>query len=273
MLDRAVPDAQIIEGPQGVDSTQSISKVLMNGGADKMHDLTADFVRTLLSAIQRFTGLVIEPGHRLFCWAVRHAAYLQGHHQIGHNKVTSCPCSQDRLCQFGEKVMWKIADTSKQGNSALRWYHGIWVGIQEASRMSVVLTPEGYETARSVSRLPPSAQWTRPFFSKLFAYPGIVEKGGPRSCSRLARCRVQSRCPRPNSRIGRRPRRRTASRLPRSALFAVACSQTHMPHAAGAKDWHATSCASVAIGAISRMTTKVIWALTSWAAPSVTSSA
>ena len=70
MVDLAVPDALIIEGPQGVGSTQTI------GGAEQIHDLTADFVRTLLSAIQRFTGLVVEPGHRLFCWAVRHAAYL-----------------------------------------------------------------------------------------------------------------------------------------------------------------------------------------------------
>ena len=54
MLDLAVPDALIIEEPQGVASPQTI------GGAEKMHDLTADFVRTLLSAIQRFTGRWID---------------------------------------------------------------------------------------------------------------------------------------------------------------------------------------------------------------------
>ena len=171
MLDLAVPDARIIEGPQDVASPKSIS------GSEKTHDQIAVFVRTLLSAIQRFTGLVVEPGHRLFCWAVRHAAYLQGHHQIGHNKVTSCPCSQDRLCQFGEKVMWKVADTSKQGKSALRWHHGIFVGVHEASRMSVVLTPEGYEMARSVSRLPPSAKWDKAFLLEVVGLPWDRREG------------------------------------------------------------------------------------------------
>ena len=70
MPDLAFPDARIIEGPQGVDSTQTI------GGAEKMHD-------------------------------------LKSHHQIGHNKAISCPFSQDRFFQFGEKVMWRVADTSK----------------------------------------------------------------------------------------------------------------------------------------------------------------
>ena len=60
-----------------------------------------------------------------------------------------------------EKVHYKVAEVKAQGKSAPRWYKGIWAGVTTTDNTAghVILTPNGAETVRVVSRLMPSEQW------------------------------------------------------------------------------------------------------------------
>ena len=60
-------------------------------------------------------------------------------YQVGKGGEASYEILRSRTCEigvyaFGEKVMWRVADTKAQGKSVLRWFHGVWVGVHTHPR-------------------------------------------------------------------------------------------------------------------------------------------
>ena len=61
--------------------------------------------------------------------------------------------------EFGEKLMYKKERGPKLEKINARWEKGIFVGIRRKSNEVMIVTLEGVEEARSVSRLPEEHRW------------------------------------------------------------------------------------------------------------------
>ena len=105
------------------------------------------------------------PNTRLFAWLIRYASFILTNYHIRTSGQTARFMikgseANHRLCAFGECVMWKWQDTDHPRSKALpRWQKGIWVGISEPSGQHIVLTQDGAEVVRNISRLPREDQW------------------------------------------------------------------------------------------------------------------
>ena len=156
------------EGTKGIDSQQSL------GAAERMHDTIAGQVRTMVGVLKERIGIDIIPGSRLFAWLVRHAIYIVAHFRVRHEgltpirALTGAECS-DKLCEFAEVVLFKTV--KPPGKSVPRWEKGVWVGINENNRAHVILTDDGYESTRDVSRLIEAEQWDADFLQKVCGLP------------------------------------------------------------------------------------------------------
>eukprot|EP00971_Amphidinium_carterae_P349415 6491008-Amphidinium_carterae.1 len=137
------------------------------GAVERSHGVVAAFLRTLLSAVEEGGGWKPDPGHPIFMWAVRHAAWLYSHHHRGRDRLTAYSrltgkVDVRRLTQFGEKVLAQITTDKPKSKSASRWVSAIWVGVQESLEVTssyVTLTPEGVLLTRCVRRLAIEHQW------------------------------------------------------------------------------------------------------------------
>jgi hypothetical protein len=72
-----------VQAPIEAGSHQSI------GGAEKMHDTIASFVRTLGEFERNKTGVEINPKHKLFAWLLMHATYIVGHWHQRREGITA----------------------------------------------------------------------------------------------------------------------------------------------------------------------------------------
>jgi len=160
-----------------VTSHQSI------GAAEKHHDILAGYIRTMASMIKAKTGLQVEPRMRLFVWMVRHAstlvniAHLRKNGQTSHYMLRGFEASY-KLAQFAEIVMFKIQVEHTLRSKALpRWGKGVYAGVREKDGASIILTPHGVETSRSISRLPEEYQWNAPALTQAAGLPWHKTEG------------------------------------------------------------------------------------------------
>ena len=122
-----------------------------------MHRQLGNEVRIMTAMIKKQVDVMVSPGSWLFAWMLRHAAYLIGLHHRRSDGTTPFHCATGNatkvaMAQFGEHVHFKIPETTKQGKSALRWQHGVWVGIDE-NLNHIVLNGQGAHLVRAVRRL------------------------------------------------------------------------------------------------------------------------
>ena len=61
--------------------------------------------------------------------------------------------------EFGEKVVFKVANGAKMEKLNPRWDFGIFVGVKRSSGELMIARPEGVFTVRSARRLPTEMRW------------------------------------------------------------------------------------------------------------------
>ena len=101
------------------------------------------------------------PGHALFQWMLRHAAWShnrfqpQGHRGGTPWEIRTGTCYKSPLLPFMEACMLRVPfdPLGLRRKLDVQWMKGIWVGRLDESDGHVVLTPHGTVTGRSVRRL------------------------------------------------------------------------------------------------------------------------
>jgi len=164
--------------------------------------------RTYANQVYRNAGLRTIPATRPYAWLIRYCSFIviTNYHIRVSGETSRYMLKgaevQYKLGYFCETVVWKCQDTDKPRSKILpRWQRGIWVGIIEASGQHIVLTRDGAEMSRKVSRLPVEVQWDAKLLTTAAGTPwskregarGLEDGSASRSFHKLRRllCIVQ----------------------------------------------------------------------------------
>ena len=131
------------------------------GVVERAHQNIQAATRALGVDIRARIGEDIVPGHALFQWMLRHAAWShnrfqpQSHRGGNPWEIRTGKCYKSPLLLFMEKCMIRVPIDPPGLRTKLnvQWIKGIWVGRLDESDGHVVLTPHGTVTGRSVRRL------------------------------------------------------------------------------------------------------------------------
>ena len=128
------------------------------GGVERAHQSIQAATRALRLDIRTRTGEDIVPGHALFQWMLRHAAWSHNRFQPQSHRggtaweMRTGMCYKSPLLPFMKACMIRVPIDPPDLRKKLdvQWMKGIWVGRLDESD---VLTPHGTVTRRSVRRL------------------------------------------------------------------------------------------------------------------------
>ena len=133
------------------------------GGVERAHQSIQAATRALRLDIRTRTGEDIVPGHALFQWMLRHAAWSHNRfqpqsHRGGTPFAKSGQVRASRvlsLLPFMETCMIRVPidPPGLRRKLDVQWMKGIWVGRLDESDGHVEITPHGTVTGRSVRRL------------------------------------------------------------------------------------------------------------------------
>ena len=131
------------------------------GGVERAHQSIQAATRALRLDIRTRTGEDVVPGHALFQWMLRHAAWSHNRFQPQSHRggtpweIRTGTCYKSPLLPFMEACMIRVPIDlpGLRRKLDVQWMKGIWVGRLDESDGHVVLTPHGTVTGRSVRRL------------------------------------------------------------------------------------------------------------------------
>ena len=161
-----------------------------NGLAEKAVQDLVNHVRVLKLALETNINARIPSNHPIMAWLVEHAAYLLNRCMLGTDGRTAWGRmhgkeATERLCQFGEKVLWYVPKKSR-AKLDVRWRHGIFLGRSMNSDQNFIGLPDGSVTgARAMVRLVPKKRWDTERTGNISATPmdfktrnlDIIEQG------------------------------------------------------------------------------------------------
>ena len=121
----------------------------------------------------------IESDNPIFPWLVRFAAEARTRFKKGPDGMTpyerlKLKKPRARGAPFGEKILFMPIRDAKNKKDKLdgRYDEGIWVGTSNVDGSSIVLTPEGVRSTRSIRRLPDSQKYDLVFYLQCGALHG-----------------------------------------------------------------------------------------------------
>ena len=150
----------------------------------KQNTLKGD-VLTLRSQLEEWTGQVIHPGHTIWPWMVRHAAWTRNRYGVKANKRTAFEDAfghtySSPLVPFGEIGLFKMP-ASASGRSASKrqlkgdfsWEKGMFLGKTLSSDEFLIGTKQGIHTCRTVKRLVAEMRNPKEWINEVIGVPWI----------------------------------------------------------------------------------------------------
>ena len=136
-----------------------------NGRAERAAQTLEGHIRVLLLALEARLVTRIDAKEPVVSYMPEYAAYLLNRLEIGKDGKTAYERYKGKKAtvlglEFGEKVLYKVKQNSKQEKIRPRWEPGIFVGVRVKSGEVWIATTDKTFSVRSVRRLPTDQRWT-----------------------------------------------------------------------------------------------------------------
>ena len=135
-----------------------------NGLAERSVGEFMDQLRTLKTALESRLKVRLASSHPVTHWLIEHTSYVLNKFSLGTDGHTPYGRlhgreGQERICEFGERVMWYVP---KKLRSKLdqRWRYGVFLGRSMSSDQNFVGLNNGdVVCARAIVRMIPETRW------------------------------------------------------------------------------------------------------------------
>ena len=150
-----------------------------NGLVESAVRVVKEQVRVIKSSLEEKLKTKLEDKHPLLAWMPRHAADLLSRYKIGQDGRTAEQRRTGRnwnrpLVQFGEKVMYKAAESAEErrrrGSLEPVMREGFYAGHHSRSGATLLLTSEGVGKGNGSRRLPEDQRWDKEGVAKLTGF-------------------------------------------------------------------------------------------------------
>ena len=148
-----------------------------NGPVENAVERIEGMVRTLKSALDARYKAQVHPRHPVLCWMVDYAGSLITRFNRGSDGRTPYERSTGKkwnisLPEFGECVLYKPLKGEEKGSKMEpRFYRGVFLGLQEATRLRWIGTDAGVVRTWTIKWKPVEEQWVMEELNKVIGLP------------------------------------------------------------------------------------------------------
>ena len=182
-VQRSLPDLGFEDAVKG----ESESNGLIENTVEKLQAQA----RTLKSHVEERYGLKLNPRHPVLVWLVDYCGTLLSRFRRGPDGFTPYERSTGKawkikMPEFAECVLYQPlkGERSTEGKMQPKFQDGIYLGIQEATAMRWIGTPDGVVRAWTVKRRPDEEKWRPEQLAAMIGLPWQLNAPGERTSGR-----------------------------------------------------------------------------------------
>ena len=124
-------------------------------------------IRTLCLELGESGGIEIKPEMHIYHWLVRHVGTILTRIKV-HSSTGLTAYERDRgspsaatMAVIGESVLYQTSKKARKKRSEDRFKPGVFLGVAWRSGGSIIGTPDGIVTIRTITRRPKDEQWSK----------------------------------------------------------------------------------------------------------------